>query len=311
MNSRARVLPIACLGLICLFVEPTTADATEVPFLAGRVNDLADLLSEASEAAMEKQLAELEQKTGTQVAVLTIPSLGGEILEDYTLRVAETWKLGRGQFDDGALLLIARDERQMRLEVGYGLEGTIPDAYAKRILDDILRPRLRAGDFDGGVQSAVDAIAGLVTGDAALPPPSEDGSESQVDFDGSRAIAFLVFLVPVGLFSLRALTSRGCVAWFLYLFLMPFWSIFPLTILGQPLGWIPIGLWAVGFPIAWAVLHGTARGKAWKDTGSGPFLGTGGGWSSSGGGFSGGGFSGGGFSGGGGSFGGGGASGSW
>jgi len=312
MNKLARVLPIACLGLLCLVVVPRIAGAIEVPFLGGRRNDLTELLSAASEAAMEKQLAELEQNTGTQVAVLTIPSLEGEILEDYTLRVAETWKLGRGQFDDGALLLIARDERQMRLEVGYGLEGTIPDAYAKRILDDILRPRLRAGDFDGGVQSAVEAIAGLVTGDASLPPPAEDGSGSEADFDGSRAITFLVFLVPVGLFSLQALASRGCMAWFLYLFLMPFWSIFPLTILGQPLGWIPIGLWAVGFPIVWAILHGAAKGKAWRDTGSGPFLGTGGGWSSSGGGW-GGGFSGGGgsFGGGGGSFGGGGASGSW
>jgi len=284
--------------------------AKEVPYLGGRINDLADLLSGPAETAMEAQLAELEKATGAQVAVLTVPSLEGEVLEDYSLRVAETWKLGRGKFDDGALLLIVRDERKMRLEVGYGLEGAIPDAYAKRILDDILRPRFRAGDFDDGVTAAVDAIAGLVAGEDSLPPPASDISPPVGNFGWPRALAFVAFLIPVSLFSLQALASRGCVAWFLYLFLMPFWFAFPMAILGRPIGLIPIGLWGIGFPIVWAALHGTAKGKSWKDSGSGPFFGTGGGWSSSRGGW-GGGSSGGGFSGGGGSFGGGGASGSW
>lgn len=297
------------VGLVAL---SAVAVAKEVPFLAGRVNDLADLLSDSSESSLEARLEELEETTGAQVAVLTLPSLEGEILEDYSLRVAETWKLGRGKFDDGALLLIARDERQMRLEVGYGLEGVIPDAYAKRILDDILRPRFRAGDFDGGITAAVETIAGLVAGDEALPPPVTQGPSAIDDLGWAKAIPFLAFLIPIGLFSLQALSTRGCMAWFLYLFLMPFWSAFPLAILGSPLGLIPIGLWVVGFPLLWSLIHKTSGGKNWWDKGAGPF---GGGWSSSrggwGGGFSGGGSSGGGFSGGGGSFGGGGASGSW
>lgn len=282
--------------------------AKEVPYLAGRVNDLASLLSPSTAAAIETQLAELEESTGAQIAVLTVPSLEGEVLEDYSLRVAETWKLGRGEFDDGALLLIARDERQMRLEVGYGLEGTIPDAYAKRILDDVLRPRFRAGDFDGGVSDAVEVVSALVRGEEALPPPSVDSTRQLGDLDWSQAIAFVAFLIPVGIFSLRAITAQGCVAWFLYLFLMPFWLAFPLAILGRPLGFFPVGLWVIGFPVLWAILRGSGTGSRWQ--GPGPFFGTGGGWSSSRGGW-GGGFSGGGFSGGGGSFGGGGASGSW
>lgn len=299
-----------CWALIAVGTLAAVANAKDVPYLAGRVNDLADLLSESSETLLEAQLTELEQSTGSQVAVLTIASLEGEVLEDFSLRVAETWKLGRGQFDDGALLLIARDERQMRLEVGYGLEGAIPDAYAKRILDDILRPRLRAGDFDGGVTSAVDAIAGLVTGEESLPPPAAEPPTELGNFGWSQAIAFVAFLIPIGLFSLQALTSRGCGAWFLYLLLMPFWFAFPMAILGRPVGFIPIGLWIIGFPFVWAILHAKGKGNGGTGAGSGPFWGSGGGWSSSRGGW-GGGFSGGGFSGGGGSFGGGGASGSW
>lgn len=305
--SRSRVLAVAAAALLGLAAVSTLVLAKEVPYLGGRINDLADLLTDSSVAELEERLAELEETTGAQVAVLTIPSLEGEILEDYSLRVAETWRLGRGKFDDGALLVIARDERQMRLEVGYGLEGAIPDAYAKRILDDVLRPRFRAGDFDGGITAAVDVIAGLVVGEDALPPPATETSRPMGDFGWPTALTFVAFLIPLGLFSLRALSTRGCMAWFLYFFLMPFWFSFPMVVLGRPLGLIPIGLWIIGFPFAWVLIHKTGASSSRNNGGGwGPFFGTGGGWSSSGGGFSGGGFSGGG-----GSFGGGGASGSW
>lgn len=312
--NRASVGSTVVATLLAATFAPTASTADlEVPYLAGRVNDLADLLSPGAETAIEAQLQQLEESTGTQVAVLTIPSLGDEVLEDFSLRVAETWKLGRGQFDDGVLILIARDDRKMRVEVGYGLEGTIPDAYAKRIADDLMKPHFRTGDFDGGVTAAVEAVAGLVTGDDSLPPPGSGSPTSQPASGGPGAIGFVFFLIPVGLFSLQALATRGCRAWFLYLFLMPFWFFFPLAFFGRPGGFVPFGLWVVAFPVLWALIHNTAGGQRWLDSGGGPFLGRGGGWSSSRGGWggSGGGFSGGGFSGGGGSFGGGGASGSW
>lgn len=310
MNSRVRALLALALLLLVGGAMSGRAVAKEVPYLGGRVNDLAELLTGAAEETLENQLEELEKATGVQIAVLTVPSLEGEVLEDYSLRVAESWKLGRGEFDDGALLLIARDERQMRLEVGYGLEGTIPDAYAKRILDDILRPRFRSGDFDGGIMAAVDAMVGLVEGEDSLPPAAATPQPPGGELGWSTVFGAVIFLLTVGTFSLQALAARGCLAWFLYLFLMPFWFLFPMGMLGNPLGLILFGLWVVGFPILRALIHGTGVGRSWKGAGNGPFVGTGGGWSSSRGGW-GGGFSGGGFSGGGGSFGGGGASGSW
>jgi uncharacterized protein len=230
------------------------------------------------------------------------------VVEDFSLRVAESWKLGREKFDDGALLLIAKEDRKMRLEVGYGLEPTITDARSKRILDDVIGPRFRAGDFGGGVEAAVEAIEGLLAGsEDALPAPGAEGA-AEIPAP-ARVGMFLIFLLVVGMFSLVALGAPGCAGWFLYAFLMPFWLGFPLALLGAPTGLFFLPAWIVGFPILRALFHKKMGGTSgW----GGPFLPGGGGWSSTrgwrGGGWSGGG---GGFSGGGGSFGGGGASSGW
>ena len=286
-----------------------------MPFLSGRVNDLAGVLSAPAKQRLEEELRKLEEDTGAQVAILTIPTLDGESLEEYSLRVAETWKLGRGKFDDGALVLIARDDRQMRIEVGYGLEAALTDAKSHRILDEIMRPRFREGDFDGGVESAVKAIDGLVRGDEnALPPPEPAAGVEGV---APRAIMFLVFAVVIGVFSLVALATEGAGAWFFYLFLTPFWLAFPIAIFGSRFG-VFFGLaWLLGFPILHRILRKKRKsGKLFKTTkwSTGGLPGGGWVWSSRGGGSGGGrgwGGGGGGFSGGGGSFGGGGASGRW
>lgn len=310
MTNIRRVTLLTLLAALLVVGSVASAADKEVPFLGGRVNDLAGLLTDSTKTELEAKLEALENATGTQVAVLTIPSLDGEVLEDYSLRVAETWKLGRGKFDDGALLLIARDDRKMRLEVGYGLEGTIPDAYSNRILDDVMQPRFRAGDFDGGVLAAIDVISGLIQGDESLPPPTAQRGSPASDGGVSGVRPFLMFLgFFILMFSLQALTARAGVAWFLYFFLMPFWLIFPLTRFGAPGGFIPLVLWIVGFPILRRIFGGSSSEPPTlgprAQFGSGKFFGPGGGWSSSGGSF------GGGFSGGGGGFGGGGASGSW
>src|SRR5262249_6002265 len=153
--------------------------------------------------------------------------LEGEPLEDYTLRVAEAWKLGRGKFDDGALLFVASDDRKMRLEVGYGLEEVLPDAIARRVLDDVMKPRFKAGDFGDGIEAGVTTVAGLIEGKGTLPPPSEsDGAQSSPVGLLPFAIFFLALLVP---FSLAALSTRGFAGWFLYVFLTPFWGGLPAT----------------------------------------------------------------------------------
>ena len=179
-SPRSARPPARVLGsLVLALLAGAPAAALEVPYLSGRVVDEAEILGAEAETNLTRTLEELERATGAQVAVLTVPGLEDEALEDFSMRVAETWKLGGAERDDGVLLLIARDDRKMRLEVGYGLEGQIPDILAGRILDNMVRPRFRAGDFEGGVTAGVDAVAALIRGEdaeAVVPPPAEGPS---------------------------------------------------------------------------------------------------------------------------------------
>jgi uncharacterized protein len=273
----------------------------------GRVNDYADLLSSSAEGRIDEKLSLLEQDKGAQVVVLTIEDLQGEQLEEYGLRVAETWKLGRAGQDDGALLLIAKNDRKMRLEIGYGLEPVLSDVMSKRILDQILRPRFRVGDFDGGVERAIDAIDGLIRGTSTLPPPSPREAEGDLPSKLFGAL-WLLFLVPFVL----VVVGTNPFQWFLYLFLIPFVFVGGLTAMGPDAAPVLVACWLMAAPIVWAFVGRRSkkapRGRgdqrsAWHTGGAWP---TGRSWSS-GRGWS----SGGGFSGGGGSFGGGGSSSSW
>jgi uncharacterized protein len=288
--------------VVCALLVAGGVSAVEVPYLAGRVNDQADLLGDAFEARLEERLRALEEETGAQVAVLTIPSLGGDPIEDFSLRVVETWKLGRAGVDDGVLILIARDDRRLRIEVGYGLEGALTDAQNGRIIDHVMAPRFRQGDFEGGVEGAVEIVSAAIRGEELELP--ERRSEQRMP-----SLATLIFFIIFGLpFINAALASRGAAGWILYLFLTPFFFALPAAIFGAGVGLFVAAAWLIGFPLLRLIMPkgpttGTSRGGGgvfW-----GPFLGGGGG-----GGFGGGGF-GGGFSGGGGSFGGGGASGGW
>jgi uncharacterized protein len=309
---RSRVLVV--LGVLAVLASPLAA--LEVPYLAGRVNDTADLIPDDVEHRIDQKLAAFEQQTGIQIAVLTIESLEGEALEDYSLKVAETWKLGQKGKDNGALFLISEQDRKMRIEVGYGLEPELTDLESSKILDDVVRPYFRSGDFGAGVEHGVDAIMASVQGQEVTPAPGAD-SAAETPM-GARVLTGLIFLVVIGTFSLMAIFSHGCQSWFLYAFLTPFYALFP-SVVFPGLGIGAAIAWLVLFPLlkAWAVKTGKGlpTGSARPRTFWGPFLwgtGMGGGWRSGGWG-SGGGWSsgGGGFSGGGGSFGGGGSSGSW
>ena len=312
MSAVRRRWPVATLLTAAVALAAPLA-ALEVPFLSGRVVDLAGLLTESEKQAIEQQLAAFEQKTGAQIAVLTIPSLEGEPLEDYSMRVVETWKLGGAERDDGVLLLVARDDRKMRLEVGYGLEDELTDLVAGRILDHVMRPLFREGKFGPGIAAGVDAILGTLEGLDVLPPEPATGIGAGAA--GGRFFMFALYLVVVGVFSLIALLTSGPQSWFLYFLLMPFHLLFPMAL--HPLaGVVLFAIWLIGFPIVKRFLR-TKRGKRLLERHPrwGPFVGTGGGrggWTSGGGWSRGGGWSGGGgFSGGGGGFGGGGASGGW
>jgi len=290
-----------------LTIRPALAVGPEVPLLTGRVNDYAEMISADEELAIEALLEQLETDLGAQVVVLTIPSLEGLPIEDFGIQVVEAWQLGRAAEDDGALLLVSRDDRALRIEVGYGLEGDLTDARSKRIISDVMLPRFRDGDFGGGILAGVEAIGATIRGGdaglAALANPPEDA-----ELDGAgRAIAIVIFLVVSWALGLPALFAPGFFAWIVYAVLTPMYFVFPAAFLGVPAGLAFLALWVVGFPVLRFLLRGARKGLKWT---SGPGGWSGGGWTG-GGGFSGGGFSGGGFSGGGGSFGGGGASGSW
>lgn len=331
-------------------VSPQVASSSTdpaVPALTGRVVDQAELLSRATEQSLTQRLAAHEDSTGNQVVVLTIASLQGRPIEDYSLSVARAWELGQAGDDNGVLLLIARDDRAMRIEVGYGLEGALPDVVAGRIIRNELRPAFRAGDFDGGVQAGVGAILEAIAGTYESPPSS---SSAMPRLSGLLllVVGTLIGSLPTYI-SLMAAARGGWILWILTLvFLGPFmlggWFA---ALLGLSLVAVGDAPWSAlfllpGLPIVFGlyvwqsvrlIRHPelkTARAKSGEDASITdtvavwPFTFAPSFWesgvvatagSSGGGGFggSGGSFSSGGsgFGGGGGSFGGGGASGGW
>ena len=297
------------VGLALLVAAPGAASAKEVPFLSARVNDAAGIVPPPLRERLETKLADLERRTGAQVAALTVDSLDGDSIEDYAVRVFQTWKLGRKGVDDGVLFVVAQQERRMRIEVGYGLEARLTDARSRQILDDIVRPHFRAGNFGAGIEAGIDAIAAVIEG-APLPAPRRDPAR-QIGSIAGILVFSLMFLIVIGTFSVVALLTPGSAGWFLYLFLTPFYGIFPSIVLPPYGGLIAAGAWLLLFPILRSVLH-SPDGKKFRERHGWVMVpssgGRGGRWS--GGGWSGGG-GGGGFSGGGGSSGGGGASSSW
>ena len=297
-----RAWPRSLRGFVAvgLIVAATVVFALEVPFLAGRVNDQAGLFSDQFAAGLEARLQALEEETGAQVAVLTIPSLEGDSIEDFSIRVVETWKLGSAEVDNGVLILIVPDDRKMRIDVGYGLEGALTDAQSGRIINELMAPKFREGDFEGGVDAAVEAVSSAIRGEPVVLPKKPAG---RAGTNPGSLIFFLVFGLP---FIFSALSARGAAAWVLYLFLAPFFFVFPAAVIGAKAGGIVLLGWLVGFPLLRMIWPKTTTGRGVR-AGRGGFFGPFIGGSGGGGGFSGGGS----FSGGGGSFGGGGASGGW
>jgi uncharacterized protein len=292
VSPRHRFGRVALAASVCLAALLASADVP-VPPLTGRVVDLTGTLSGGAVNQLETELADFEAKKGSQIAVLIVPSTQPEEIEQYGIRVAEQWKLGRKGVDDGAILLVAKNDRQVRIEVGYGLEGALSDAISNRIIDETIRPHFKSGDYDAGVEEGVKQMISVVDGE---PLPAPDRRWERKSGMGNLLPLGLV-LVVVASGVLRAIFGRlfgslatGGLAGGIV------WLISHLLALG-------LGAGVVAF--LFAMLLGSGRG--WS-AGSGGWRGGFGG-GIGGGSFGGGG--GGGFSGGGGSFGGGGASGSW
>lgn len=295
--------------VLILLLVPTLLSGTEVPFLAARVNDTVGALSLETLRDVEAILKSHEDSTSNQIAVLIIESLEGESIEEYSIRVVDAWKLGQREKDNGVLLLVSRGDRKVRIEVGRGLEGDLPDITCGSIIRKEIIPRLKSGDYDGGVRAGVASIIAAIRG--AYTADESDGDGAGWGSWLLMLFPLSIFLVVVGVFTLVGLFSTGFTSWFLYIFLIPFWFAFPVAFFGDVPGLVIVVIYAVAFPILkiWFRLPaGKAFQRRWAEKTK--FGAAGGGWSS-GSSSSGSSSSGGGFSGGGGGFSGGGASGSW
>jgi uncharacterized protein len=290
MKFLSRAVAVATLLLVCLFAF---ADDRPVPALTGRVVDETETLSAQQKAALEAKLQDFEQKKGSQIAVLITGTTYPEAIEPYSIRVAEAWKIGRKQVNDGILIVVAKSDRSMRLEVGYGLEGVIPDAIARRLVDEVFIPGFRDGKFYEGLDAGIDRLIKVIDGEP-LPEVKESraGRGDPRSFE-SYFVLFLIATLGIGGVLRRILGPLPAA-----------------LVVG---GGIGVLAWLIIAPIFIAAIAGVVAFVMTLLGGSFPGrIGGGGGFG--GGGFGGGGFGGGGgggFSGGGGGFGGGGASGRW
>lgn len=284
MPTVGRWLLLLCL---CLPLAALQAELP-VPPLEARVTDLTGTLTANQTAALERELADFEARKGSQIAVLLVPSTRPEAIEQYAIRVAEQWKLGRAGIDDGVLLLVAKADRELRIEVGYGLEGVLPDAIAKRIIAETIAPQFRDGDFHAGILAGIRQMERLIEGEP-LPPPAVRRAPPAGKLQDVLVPAFVGTLVLGGLF--RSLFGRlpgaaaaggliGLLVWLMA---------------GSLAGALAVGILAFLFTLFEGGGFGGGRGGGYYSGRHGGRAGS----------------LGGGFGGGGGSFGGGGASGRW
>jgi uncharacterized protein len=288
---------VVASGLLALLWFAPIRAQVPVPALSSPVTDLTQTLTADQITALDQRLREYEARKGSQIAILLVPTTEPETIEQYSIRVVEAWQLGRQGTADGVLLLVAKNDRTVRIEVGHGLEGALPDVLANRIIEQVIVPRFREGDFFGGLTAALDRIVALLEGEA-LPEPTRRAPAAGSGIEGLLPLLFMIVVVGssmlrkiFGAFGGAAVTSgiAGIAAWLLTGALAA-----------------AIGIAVVAFFLGlFGGMGGGGRGWSNRGGWGGGF--GGGAWSGRGGG----GFGGGGWSGGGGTFGGGGASGRW
>ena len=281
-----------------VFEKPSARDVdlVKIPVLQHPVTDLTDTLGTNQISILERKLSEFEQRKGSQIAVLIVPSTQPEAIEQYSLRVVEKWKLGRKKVDDGILLLVAKEDRRLRIEVGYGLEGAVNDVTARRIIAEKITPFFKQGQFYEGIEAGVDQLIKVIDGEQLPPPPQNkqqtNNPQNDSDIEGVLLLAFMGSLFIGNILksilgkSLGGITTAGIVGFLAFMIT----GVIGIAIIAGLIGFV-------------ASLLGGLGGRG------GPIIYPGGGgFGSRSGGFGGGG---GGFGGGGGSFGGGGSSGGW
>ena len=247
--------------LLAILATVHVAWCVEIPYLTGRVNDNAEILSENARILLSDKLKEHEERTSNQVVILTINSLQGESIEEYSNIVFNEWELGQKDKDNGILIVVVPNEKRMRIEVGYGLEGTMPDIIASRIIREIMTPRFREGDFDEGITEGALAVINVLEGQelsGAADFNEESDSSSSSGFSdieipdmplGGRILMGAFIFGIIGLFTIVGLFMPGF-GWFLYLFLIPFWATFPIMVIGGKATLVVFFIYLIGYPVA-------------------------------------------------------------
>jgi uncharacterized protein len=285
------------LFLALLLFTVTAFAQVPIPELRSPVTDLTNTLTPQQSQALDQKLRAYEQRKGSQVAVLIVPTTQPEAIEQYSIRVVDAWKLGRRRVDDGVLLLVAKDDRAVRIEVGYGLEGALPDVIANRIVQQVIVPRFREGRFYEGIDVATDRIIAVLEGEP-LPEPAQRAPRSSEGFGAALPLLLMVVFVGSGIlrrmlggFGGAAATGgiAGVLVWLLTGVMVisagAAFIAFLFTLLGGGRGG-PRGGWTGRRRGGWGGYGG------WGGGGLGGGFGGGGGWSGGGGGFGGGGASG-------------------
>ena len=291
---KADALRRASLAAALLLLAFAAIALVAVPPLKARVTDLTGTLTEHQRTALEDRLSAFETRKGSQIAVLLVPTTEPESIEQYAIRVAEQWKLGRAGVDDGTLLLVAIKDRALRIEVGYGLEGALPDATAKRIVEEHIVPRFKQSDFYGGIDAGVTRMMSVIEGEPLPPPPeaASRGSRGSGGFESLLLIGFMLVFVVGGM--IRAMFGKTLGSGVIGLI----GGVAGWLVVGSVIAAVVVGVIAT-FLSLMGGMGGLGRGRGgWYS----------GGWGGSGGWRGGGGGS---WGGGGGGFGGGGASGRW
>jgi len=297
-RSSASKMLLAFFAVLALHAtESFGTDLQPIPPLTARVTDTTGTLDASQKQTLETSLATLEQRKGAQLAVLIVPTVKPEEIEQYSIRVVDAWKLGRKSVDDGVLLIVAKNDHRVRIEVGRGLEGAIPDAANARIIREYITPKFRAGDFFGGIVDATDALTKLIDGEPLPPPLVEERRAPGASnvFNTITTVLFIAIWLRAMFGGLPAAPRAGIVGLASGAVAMFFGGVLALAVVCGLFGAL-LGVLGGGGG------GGFARRGGWGGFGGGGFGGGGGSWSGGGGG---------GFSGGGGGFSGGGASGSW
>ena len=241
-------------SLLIMLLTSSILSAADIPYLTGRVTDNAQILSPTTSQSLTESLKAYESRTGNQIVVLTIPTIDGENIEEYAIKVFEAWKLGQKGKDNGILIVVVPNDRRMRIEVGYGLEGTLTDGMAGQIIRLVMTPKFKNGDYNGGIIDGTRAVMDVLDGGELPVSASVKEESSGFNFEGpdlpiKERILFGAFIFGIiGLFTVIAILTPG-IGWFLYFFLIPFWAMFPIIVLGTGGAFKCLVTYVIGFPI--------------------------------------------------------------